>query len=446
MNLNHQHGTSYPATATQRAVGTERTAEPMVALVPGAILRLTAAVAYLGVMSILISLARPDRRFLARHTRLALVLHLLRAVAVIVPLVIFWRADRLDPAYDRSELLTDIGLLLLAGLPRLETISGDLLPWAAYPIALLWGASAVGLVLAAMGRTADFSAFASADWSDVVPHWHRRAVTPEEERRLARMARERQLEKLQRSTRTIGVERTRRERMGEIEDRIERLQAEQEHINQLLALGEMSQRRYDSLAEDIEAELLELRNKLAELSQRSVAPSQVPAQLRVNRLDRTPESEVDTVAIVTPSGVPLFTYGAFALDEALVAGILSAFDSISEEVFGSRVHKTELAEGQVLHFAHGQHVVILAIFAEEPSPRQIEQLRTMLRQFEAANRGPLSRQQYDPHYLIEVHPPFTFRVSSTSPAPPAPSLPADVEAAFKPPAGPPPDDALPPQR
>ncbi|MGH9175902.1 MAG: hypothetical protein ACRD1H_16170, partial [Vicinamibacterales bacterium] len=214
---------------------------------------------------------------------------------------------------------------------------------------------------------------------------------------------------LQRTTKVMGVERTRRERIGEIEEQLQRAQAEHDHINQLLALGEISQRRYDMMSADIEEEIASLRSERGEIAQRATNPRRLPTPMRVNRLDRAPESAVDTIAIVTPSGVPLFTYGTFLLDEALVAGILSAFDSISEEVFGSRVHKTELAEGNVLHFAHGEHVVILAVFAEDPSPRQVEQLRGMLSTFEAANNGPLSRQQYDAQYLHEIHPPFEFR-------------------------------------
>ena len=199
----------------------------------------------------------------------------------------------------------------------------------------------------------------------------------------------------------------------EAEELIGRLQAERAHIDQLLALGEISRRRYDSLADDIDEEILELQAAVNVMRQRQTAPTTVPKKLRVGRLDRTPESEVETIAIVAPSGVPLFTYGSFQLDNAIVAGMLSAFDGISEEVFGSRVHKTELAEGQVVHFAHGHYVIVLAIFVEEPPPRQIEQLRTMLQQFEAANAGPLSRGAFDPNYLHEIISPFTFRERTT---------------------------------
>jgi hypothetical protein len=412
-----------------------------VAVGPSPILRGLAGFSYLAVFSVMFAIGRPERRFFARHCHVALVVHLLRAVWVGSILAFWWQTERFtDIVYSDRDLLIDLGLLLLAGVPRLSTIDTSVLPWVATPLVLLWLLSLTGMYLAMTGRTADFRAFAHADWSDIVPHWHRRVLSPEEERRRARIARQRQLDKLQRSTKTMGVERARRERMSEIEDQVQRLQAEQEHINQLLGLGEISQRRYDSLSADIELEIEMLRAKLSELSQRNINPRQVPTQLRVGRLDRQPESAVDTIAIVTPSGVPVFTYGVFQLDEALVAGILSAFDSISEEVFGSRVHKTELAEGQVMHFAHGQFVVILAVFADEPSPRQIEDLRTMLRQFEAANKGPLARQQYDPQYLIAVHPPFEFRDRDDVTPTPAAQLhtdlpiPSDEDAFTLPPA------------
>src|SRR5205823_9349175 len=108
-------------------------------------------------------------------------------------------------------------------------------------------------------------------------------------------------------------------------------------------VGEISRKRYDALNHEIDGDLGILREQLAELSSRVVMTSTgMPERMRVSRLERGgADSRVNTIAIVTPSGVPLFSYGHFQLDEALVAGILSAFDSVTEEVLGSRVHKTE---------------------------------------------------------------------------------------------------------
>ncbi len=377
---------------------------------PGTGARLIAAVSYLSSFSIFIFITRPSRRFSLLHSRVALVLHLLRFIWVGGMLALWWRTGpRANAPYDGSDFVADAGMLLVAGIPRPSTLGTDVLPWIITPLLACWLLSLAGVVLSLLGRTADFNAFAHADWSDVSSYWRGWRLSPEEERLQARRARARHVERLQRTTKVMGVERTRRERITVIQDQLSQLQAEYDHINQLLALGEISQRRYDILTADMTDEIANLRAEQGEISKRAANPRKMPTPMRVNRLDRAPESPVNTVAIVTPSGLPLFTYGTFALDEALVAGILSAFDSISEEVFGSRVHKTELAEGHVLHFAHGEHVVILAVFIEDPSPRQIEQLRSMLTTFEAANHGPLSRQQYDTQYLHEIHPPFEFQ-------------------------------------
>ncbi|HYI16674.1 MAG TPA: hypothetical protein VEX37_14850 [Thermomicrobiales bacterium] len=377
---------------------------------PGTGARLLAAISYVSSFSLLIFITRPSRRFTLLHSRVALVLHVLRFLWVSGMLALWWQTGpRAEAPYTGSDFVADAGMMLVAGIPRTSTLGTDALPWIITPLAACWLLSLVGTILSLMGRTADFNAFAHADWSDVSSYWRGWRLSPEEERLQARRARARHVERLQRTTKVMGVERTRRERITVIQDNLTQLQAEYDHINQLLALGEISQRRYDILTADMAEEIANLRAEQGEISKRASTPRKMPTPMRVNRLDRAPESPVNTVAIVTPSGVPLFTYGTFALDEALVAGILSAFDSISEEVFGSRVHKTELAEGHVLHFAHGEHVVILAVFIEDPSPRQIEQLRSMLTTFEAANNGPLSRQQYDTQYLHQIHPPFEFQ-------------------------------------
>lgn len=376
---------------------------------PGVGVRLAAAVSYIGLMAIPIAMLVRDRQFAVRHSRVAAGLHIARACWVGTILGIWW-ATR--PAADRDytfvEYVSDIALLMVVGFPRLSTVGSDVAPWIATPLVVMWVFSLTGFVLSAFGHTADVNAFANSDWDDRVwtSGWSRARAA--EERRRARIARQRQLDRLQRTSLAMSVERERRERRTEMEDAIQRLQAERGHIDHLLSLGEISRRRYDTLSADIEQEITDLRSELNVISQRTTTTRSTAGKQRAGRLERDPESDVDTIAIVTPSGVPLFTYGHFQLDEALVAGILSAFDSITEEMFGSRVQKTEMAEGQVLHFAHGQHVVLLAIFTDEPSPRQIEQLRLMIQQFELANAGPLARKAYDPDYLHEVHIPFRF--------------------------------------
>jgi hypothetical protein len=375
--------------------------------------RLVAAFAYIGVVPFLLFAGSPGRRFVRRHQHVAATVHAIRVVWTAFVLVFWWGFIAAGEQDERqSALIRDLAMTVVAGFPWITSFQSDMLPWLLTPLVATWFLSIAGFILAIGGKTADFHAFIHADWSDVVRRRRWFSRSPEEERRIARLARERHLERIQSSTRTFASERLRRERLESIQNDIEQLRALRDHNDQLLALGEISQRRYNESLKGIDEDIAELDRIRSGLTQRIAASStsfgQVPERMRASRTDRSSEALVDTVAIVTPSGIPLFTYGSFQLDEAIVAGILSAFDSLSEEVFGSRVHKTQLAEGQVLYFAHGLYVLILAVFDDEPSPRQIEQLKTMLRQFEQANQGYLQREQYDPAYLHQVEITFKF--------------------------------------
>jgi hypothetical protein len=381
----------------------------MVVVAPSVQTRLASAFAYIAAGCLLVLAARPTRRFSLNHGSVAASLHLLR-FGWIAAILVWWKLDAgSSTAYSASHLTADLGLLIVAGTPSISTLSAGMQPWLVSALAVTWALSLGGFVLALMGRTADLYAMTHADWNDVAlrPDWWK--LRSAEERRIARLARDRQLERWQRTTKVMSTERVRQARMDEIDTELQQIQAEREHVTQLLSLGEITQTRHAALLAEIDADLLMLRGRKNELTMRNVTPNRVPGTLRVNRQDRAPESDVETVAIANEAGVPLFTYGQFHLDEALVAGIMSAFDHMSAEMFGSRVNKTQLAEGQVLHFAHGEYVVVLAIFVEEPSPRQIEQLRTMLQQFEQANAGPLSRRAWDTAYLHEVQVPFRFK-------------------------------------
>lgn len=370
--------------------------------------RALAALTYVGVLPFVIIGSRPGPTFIRRHLRLAAIIHLIRIVWA-GAIVSAWWLTAPDVVDRTGQLVRDLMTIGVFGIPVASTWSTDALPWLLTPIVLTWLLSLAGFILAATGHTADFHAFANSDWTDPVRRRRFLYTPPEEEREQARRARERQIERLQKSSQMMRSEHARRSQIADLETQIERLDLQREYYDQLLALGEISQRRYEIANQELDDQAADLAGQLSSLQTRvQVTRGAVPDSLRMNRLSRPAETVVESIAIVTPDGIPIFAYGQFQLDEALVAGMLSAFDSLSAEVFGSRVHKTALAEGQVLYFAHGDFVLIMATFDDEPAPRQVEQLRTMLRQFEAANHSPLARGQFNPAYLHEVPLPFKF--------------------------------------
>lgn len=372
--------------------------------------RVLAAGAYLGLLPFFIIASRPGPTFIRRHQYRAALIHLVRMLWTALIAGVWWAISGDGSARERlGGFGADFAMVTIVGIPTPDSLTSSAFPWLLTPLLVTWALSLIGFALAASGLSADFHAFASADWSDPVPRRRFLYTSPDKERELARRARDRQLERLQKSSQLMRSERSRRDQIEELQSQIERLRAQRDYYDQLLSLGEISQKRYQIANEELDEQVAEIRARLSELTTRLTgAHSAMPDRLRVNRLSRPAETLVESIAIVTPSGIPMYSYGTFQLDEAVVTGMLSAFDSLSEEVFGSRVHKTALSEGKVLFFAHGEHVLIMATFDDEPAPRQIEQLRTMLRQFEQANQGPLARGMYDTTYLHEVPIPFRF--------------------------------------
>ena len=373
--------------------------------------RLIAAIAYFGPFSLFVSMSKPSRRFVNRHLNVAIALFIVRSLWLASILMGWWLSADAAPGESKiREFALDVLFSVIIGFPLSDTWTSGAFAWLSAPVAITLLASGIGATLAISGKSADFQAFASANWSDPLAS---RSIlgnmTPDDERALARRARERQIERLAMSSRLLRTEEARRSRIADVQVQIERIELQREYHDQLLALGEISQRRYDQVNTDLDSQASALRTQLSNLETRIQNPALASSDAgNGNRLKRPDEVLVESLAIVTPDGIPIFTYGRFQLDDAIVAGMLSAFDSLSEEVFGSRVSKTALAEGQVLFFAHGDYVLVMANFVDEPAPRQIEELREMLNQFEAANKGPLSRKQYDPKYLHEVIVPFRF--------------------------------------
>ncbi len=372
--------------------------------------RVIAALSYIGILPLLILAGRPNARFVRRHLHIALLIYFIRTIWISAVLAAWWWRSP-DAAQSDGRLrgwMSDGIAGIVIGAPFGDVWRTDALPWLLPPVILGALISLIGFYVALSRRTADFRAFFNADWSDPISHRTFLRQSPEDEKAQARRARERQIERLQKSSRMLRTEQVRRTQISDFEAQLERIELQREYHDQLLALGEISQRRYDQVNVDLDEQAAQLRGQLSGLETRVRNVDSQNVDRGDGRLRRPSETLVESIAIVTPDGVPIFTYGQFQLDDAIVAGMLSAFDSLSEEVFGSRVSKTSLDEGQVLYFAHGDYVLIMAGFIDEPSPRQIEELRTMLKQFESANEGPIARKQYDPQYLHEVPIPFRF--------------------------------------
>lgn len=380
--------------------------------------RLLAAVSYIGLTAALTPLAQPDTPFVVRHARQALIVHLLR-VALIAP-VLAGQLVGLDGPIAEDALArfaAKISLLTLLGLVPWHDLTTHGL-WIPFVLTITWALDIFGSFLALTGYTTDWHAFFHAGW----PHEDQRAVRSARDRNKVRGAEEKeQIQRLRegrlarvRAADSVAThERRRHASLDTWREEYATLMARRTHLTQLLELGEISERRYQQQQDTLASQLAALRTRIAMHDAR-----QLPGSAIAERHDPPTEAPIpaplQTLAIAARSGVPLLTYGNFRLDEALVTGILSAFNSLSEEVFGAQVHKTQLAEGQVLSFIHARWTVTMAVFTDDPSPAQLRMLRDLVQEFEALNSAELSRPAPDPARLHQVQIPFTFASPATS--------------------------------
>lgn len=103
------------------------------------------------------------------------------------------------------------------------------------------------------------------------------------------------------------------------------------------------------------------------------------------------------------SGLPLGTLGKFSLDPALVIPMLSSYHSATREIFGAGMRLTEIEGGQRLCFVPGEYTTLLAVFKNEPIPRQLAYLDKLHRHFEGANQPVLVSKPINIEMLIFPH-------------------------------------------
>ena len=372
--------------------------------------RFLAAISYIGLTGALTPLAQPDNPFVVRHARGALVIHLLRFALVAPVFALTLRGlDVETGGADVIVFATNFSMLLFVGVPVTAPPAG-FIPWIGAVLAVTWLIDLFGIVIALAGLTADWQAFFHADWPNRPAELDREALTPSnatEKEQLTRL-REGRLARVREADSVAAQERRRRETLTSLHEEFDTATARRAHLTQLFELGEISERRYGEQRAQLDARLAELGAQIAIRGARQLPAGGGESWRRELPTDIIVHAPLQTLAITARSGIPLLTYGHFRLDEALVTGILSAFNSLSEEVFGAQVHKTELAEGQVLSFVHARWTVTMAVFDEDPSPMQIRLLREFVDEFERRNGRELGRPAPDPTHLEEVEIPFTF--------------------------------------
>jgi hypothetical protein len=392
--------------------------------------------AYLfGAFALLLVAIGPRNPFLLRHAQQSMGIHIVR-IGLVSAVVLLWHLSAEGaPELSMSVFTLHIGALVLLGIPWLAELTADLLLLLALPLGGAWLLSIFGSIVAGAGRSLDLPAALSSRWPDRVeeapkigtPEYDRaiglRGGRPEYaraeamgtaytdiERGIARDLRDQRLERMWSASRAAAQERTRKDLLGELEKRQETVLVRLDHLNHLLSTGSISMSRYNRFNQELVSYLDGLRGVMSRIKARSSGAGQTLGALpeAPESLTSAPDAEALALAVIDSSGIPVVTYGHFAMDESLVSGMVSVLDGLSEEMFGSRVNMTQLADGDVVYYAQGEYSNAFVTFDDEPSPTQVQRLREYVEAFEEANVEQLHRTPFNPNRITEIEVPFRF--------------------------------------
>lgn len=394
--------------------------------------RRVATISYIGGLSLLIIALRPRSKYAARHANMAAGLHLIRFGWAALTLIVWSLSanDLLTRPIDRIAL--DLGMLLITGIPWPSDIDIHLALALSLPLGFTWVLGLIGAVLAATGRTADLENCFHSDWSGEIQYpdddfgrtSRSSGKTRPEDRSRVKELTEQRIDRIWQASQVAALEHRRVERLEEVRADQDAVLSRISNLNRMLALGEISLTRFNTVYSELIDYLDVLRLEAGDLElRRADSRSLNEHGLRPPTVDSVPETRVETLAIVDPSGLPLVTHGHFSLDESMITGMVSVFESLSEEMFGSAVHKTQLADGQVIHFVRGQSTVAYAIFEDEPAVEQILRLREYHQNFEMLNAEVLRILPIDVAHLRDLASPFDFVPRESEALPPPKPLP-----------------------
>ena len=103
------------------------------------------------------------------------------------------------------------------------------------------------------------------------------------------------------------------------------------------------------------------------------------------------------------TGMPLATLGQFDLDPALMVPMLSSYREATKEMFGGRVHSSQIEGGRWMCFVAGAFTTVIAIYSTEPATRQLKALEETHLFFEKANHPRLAASPIQTDGMVFPH-------------------------------------------
>jgi hypothetical protein len=171
---------------------------------------------------------------------------------------------------------------------------------------------------------------------------------------------------------------------------LEKLRGKTAQVVQDFATGAINQRQFQAIYSHYQRQRLAIEEALIQMPG-SGAWRAAAIEGHTVFLRQQHAAQVLSYAIYeTTSGVPLAQVGDFSVDPGLLVPMLSSFRSITKELFGAGMKRTEIEGGRWLCFVPGRYTTLMVIFSAEPATLQLQLIEDLHRDFELANELALS--------------------------------------------------------
>jgi len=184
---------------------------------------------------------------------------------------------------------------------------------------------------------------------------------------------------------------------------LERLRAKTNKVVQDFAGGVINQRQFQAVYGHYQRQRREIEQALIQMPG-SGAWRAVAVEGHTTFLREQHAAQVFSYAIYeTISGMALAQVGDLCVDPELLVPMLSSFRSITQELFGAGMRRTEIDGGRWLCFVPGQYTTLLVIFSAEPAVLQLQMIEDLHRDFELVNQLTLSSGDVSRRALTFTH-------------------------------------------
>lgn len=187
---------------------------------------------------------------------------------------------------------------------------------------------------------------------------------------------------------------------------IDQVHRKMSKLVQEFAHGEINRTQFHQLYDRYQRQIMTVAQMLAESDPASWRDAIRENEDTLNIKQRLTAKAVGLSVVDNQTGAPIKTLGNFAIEDDLIAPMLSSYRSAAAEIFRAGMRSAELEDGQWLCFVPGSYTTLIALFSLEPSDSQLQMVERMHHDFEQANRAALETGPIDPQTL--AYPFYTF--------------------------------------